>query len=68
MKKATRVLAGFLLALAVVGCGRYGPPIRAPRPAATSSDPAPESMAPPDERGSVLEDLGQPEPGPDPQP
>lgn len=67
MKMATRVAAGGLLALAALGCGRYGPPVRAPRPAPVQAAPAPapDAETPIDAdhpRGSVLEDLGPPQP------
>jgi hypothetical protein len=36
-----------LLVLATASCGRYGPPVRAPRPAAAPV-PAPAAQIPPD--------------------
>jgi len=65
MKVSTRAVAGALLALAAVGCGRYGPPVRAPQAAPVQAAPAPAPEPPLDadqQRGSVLEDLGEPEP------
>jgi hypothetical protein len=65
MKLATCVVAGGLLALAALGCGRYGPPVRAPQSAPVQAAPAPAPEPPLDSdqpRGSVLEDLGEPEP------
>lgn len=45
MKRSARVAAGCLLALALAGCGRYGPPVRSPQtaPAAAPAAPAPEA-------------------------
>jgi hypothetical protein len=47
MTRSRLVVAGWLLALAVTACGRYGPPVRVipapPGPAATPAPPpAPE--------------------------
>ena len=57
MKRPTWIVAGGLLALALAGCGRYGPPVRAPKPAA-----APAASAPADPGAAEpVEEPGEPE-------
>lgn len=58
MKRPTWAVAGGLLALAVVACGRYGPPVRAPK-----ATPAPAATAPADpSTPAPLEEPSEPEP------
>lgn len=50
MTRASLVVAACLLTLAVAACGRYGPPVRAPKPApAAAPAPAPAANDLPDE-------------------
>ena len=69
-RRAQRGLAPLVLAAALAGCGKYGPPVRpkkAPRAAVEQPAPAPAAETPPAAPAPGSPDVSQPQ-GEEPKP
>jgi hypothetical protein len=57
VKRIGAVACCLAIGLAVAGCGRYGPPVRTPRPAAAPAPPPEPPLADPlDQEDESIED------------